>query len=206
MTAGAVLSDANGPLVDTYLAVRDRVEYVIAALGRHKVDPARFYQVRAQDPDDTSLVEKRARVVYLNRTWYNGLYRENRRGEFNVPFGRYTNSTICDAEDLRTCSRALPSAEILREDLPKVLDRANPGDLVYLGPPDHAVSRTASFTTYDRNHFDEWDQESLRDVFTELARQGGHVVLSNSDTPLVRHLYAAFRVEHVLARKKGLGL
>lgn len=201
MLTRAVLSDANAPLVDTYLAVRDRVDDVIAALRRHPNDAAHFYRVRAQDPDDLSLVEKAARVIFLNRTCYNGLYRENRAGQFNVPFGRYENPRICDEVNLRACSRALQRVEVLRTDFTNVLGRAKPGDLIYFDPPYHPVSKTASFTGYDRNGFDEMDQESLRDVFAELARQGVHVVLSNSDTPLVRRLYRGFRVERVLAKR-----
>ncbi len=171
----AVLSDANAPLVDTYLAVRDRVDDAIAALRRHPNDAAHFYRVRAQDSDDLSLAEKAARVVYLNRTCYNGLYRENRRGEFNVPFGQYMNPTICDAQNLRACSRVLQDVEVLRADFTTVLDRARPGNLVYFDPPYHPVSRTASFTAYDQNGFDEWDHASLGDVFAELSTQSRNV-------------------------------
>ena len=201
MISRAVLSDANGPLIDTYLAVRDRVDDVIAALGHHPNEAAHFYRVRALDPDDLSLAEKAARVIFLNRTCYNGLHRENRAGQFNVPFGRYTNPRICDDVNLRACSRALRDVEVLRADFTTVLDRAKPGDLVYFDPPYHPVSKTASFTAYDRNGFDEMDQASLRDVFAELARQGVQVVLSNSATPLVRRLFRGFRVERVLARR-----
>jgi DNA adenine methylase len=197
------LSDANPSLIDTYLAVRDHVEDVISTLRKHqkKHDRDYYYLVRAIDPSRLPLAGRAARVIYLNKTCYNGLYRENRRGQFNVPFGRYQNPTICDAANLRNVSRVLQGVDIARRGYASVLDYAQPGDFVYFDPPYHPVSATSSFTAYDSHGFGEDDQRRLRDVFAELAGRGVRVMLSNSDTPLIRKLYADFRVERVYAAR-----
>jgi DNA adenine methylase len=199
----AYLSDTNQPLIDTYLAVRDQVEEVIAILKKHarKHDQDYYYLVRALDPSRLSLAARAARVIYLNKTCYNGLYRENRRGQFNVPFGRYKNPTICDAVNLRAVSRTLQAVNIERRSYVSVLERAQPDDFVYFDPPYHPLSATSSFTAYDRNGFTEADQCALRDVFAELARRGVYVMLSNSDTPLIRELYAGCNIERVYASR-----
>ncbi len=197
------LSDANPSLIDTYLAVRDHVEDVISTLRKHqkKHDRDYYYLVRAIDPSRLPLAGRAARVIYLNKTCYNGLYRENRRGQFNVPFGRYQNPTICDAANLRNVSRVLQGVDIARRGYASVLDYAQPGDFVYFDPPYHPVSATSSFTAYDSHGFGEDDQRRLRDVFAELARRGVCAMLSNSDTRLIRELYADFRIERVYASR-----
>ncbi len=201
LAAKASLSDANGPLIETYQAIRDDVEGVIEALSRHRNEEAHFYQVRALDPSTLAPAERAARVLYLNRTCFNGLYRENRSGRFNVPFGRYANPRICDEENLRAVSRALEDVGIAQREYAGVARRARPGDLVYFDPPYQPLSATSSFTSYDRHGFGEEDQRGLRDVFTALAARGVSVMLSNSDTPLVRELYAGFRIDRVWASR-----
>ena len=195
------LSDANAALIDVYLALRDDVEAVIAALGHHRYERDHYYHVRAQSPDDLSLPERAARVIYLNKTCYNGLYRENRAGQFNVPFGRYKNPTICDEPNLRAVSAVLHDVDIARRRFDTVLDYAKPGDFVYFDPPYVPLSATANFTSYDRAGFGPDDQRQLSHVFAELARRGVRAMLSNSDTPFVRELYAGFSVEQVFAAR-----
>lgn len=195
----AYLSDRNPVLVGTWQGVRDDVEAVIAKLRRHKNDPEHYYHVRAQDPARLSPAARTARILYLNRTCYNGLFRENRAGRFNVPYGRYVNPTICDADNLRAVSEALRGVDIAERPFDSVQELARPGDLVYFDPPYHPISPSSSFTSYHRTGFGPEDQEALRDVFAGLARRGVHVLLSNSDTPLIRDLYAGFRVDRVWA-------
>jgi len=197
----AYLSDANDGLIGVYLALRDDVDGVIAALRGHRYDRDHYYRVRAQQPTDLSLPERAARILYLNKTCYNGLYRENRAGQFNVPFGRYANPTICDEPNLRAASAALQGVDIARRPFTSVLDHAQPGDFVYFDPPYDPVSATANFTTYDRAGFGPDDQRRLRDVFAALAGRGVGAMLSNSDTPLVRELYAGFRIDEVQAAR-----
>ena len=195
------LSDANTALIDVYLALSDDVEGVIAALQPHRYERDHYYHVRAQRPDDLSLPERAARIIYLNKTCYNGLYRENRAGQFNVPFGRYKNPTICDEPNLRAVSVVLQGVDIARRRFDGVLGYAKGGDFVYFDPPYVPLSPTANFTTYDRAGFGPDDQRQLRDVFAELARRGVRAMLSNSDTPFVRELYAGFRVEQLFAAR-----
>ena len=195
------LSDANAALIDVYLALRDDVAAVIAALRHHLYDRDHYYRIRALDPQQLSLPERAARVIFLNKTCYNGLYRENRAGQFNVPFGRYANPTICDEPNLRAAAAILRNVDIARRRFDSVLDYAKEGDFVYFDPPYVPLSPTANFTAYDRAGFGPDDQRQLRDVFAELARRGVGAMLSNSDTPFVRELYARFHIEQVLATR-----
>jgi len=199
----AYLSDVNPALIDTYLAVRDQVEDVIAILKKHqkKHDRDYYYLVRAIDPSRLTLAGRAARIIYLNKTCYNGLYRENKRGQFNVPFGRYTNPTICDAANLRNVSRVLQGVDIAQRGYASALDCARPGDFVYFDPPYQPLSATSSFTAYNRNGFGEDDQRRLRDVFAQLAERSVRVMLSNSDTPLIHELYVGFTIDRVYATR-----
>jgi DNA adenine methylase len=195
------LSDVNERLIEAYLGVAGDVEAVIANLRDHATrhGPEHFYAVRASLPD--SLAARAARIVYLNRTCFNGLYRENRRGEFNVPIGRYTNPAICDEPRLRAASEALRTALIECRSFETVLDRANPGDLVYFDPPYVPVSNTANFTAYAKQGFGPDDQARLASVFRELASRGVHVMLSNSWTDTVRCLYSEYHIHRVKATR-----
>jgi DNA adenine methylase len=197
LRAGAVLSDFNHELVECYEVVRDDVESLITLLRWHhqrRLDGEYFRQVRNWDrePDfaKRSKIERAARTIFLNRTCYNGLYRLNRKGQFNAPFGYYKNPLICDPENLRAVSAALRTVELRAGDFADVLERAEPGDLVYFDPPYVPVSATASFTHYTGQTFGPEDQRRLAQVFATLAERGVSVMLSNSATPLSRELYA----------------
>jgi len=193
----AYLSDVNPSLIDVYVGLRDCVDEVIALLRQHQHDKAYYYQLRALNPKHLSLPERAARVLYLNKTCYNGLYRENSAGQFNVPFGRYKNPVICDEPNLRAASRLLQGVSIERRHFSSVLDVARSGDFVYFDPPYHPLSPTSNFTSYDRNGFRVQDQAQLRDLFKALTDKGVYVLLSNSDTPLIRKLYRGYAVSRV---------
>lgn len=196
----AVLNDSNARLVATYRAVRDDPEGVIARLGRMRYDREFYYRVRAMDVDGLPDVEVAAWMIYLNRAGFNGLYRVNSAGRFNVPFGRYANPVICDAENLRACSRLLQRADIRCGDFADAVQDARPGDFVYFDPPYVPLSRSANFTAYTAGGFGMRDQERLRDLARDLKARGVAILLSNSGAPLVRELYLdGFRVEEVLA-------
>ena len=199
--AKVYLSDNSAPLMDTYLALRDDVEAVIRRLKRHRHEKDYYYRLRDVNPATLSLVQRAARVIYLNKTCYNGLYRENRRGRFNVPFGRYRNPTICDEANLRAVSAVLQDVSVKRQHYRSVMRRAQPGDFVYFDPPYWPRSRTANFTAYDRNGFTWDDQTTLRDTCVELSQRRVYVMLSNSDTPLVRELYEGFNIDRVFATR-----
>lgn len=191
LLAGAHLSDTNAELIDTYLAIRDRVDDVIALLAGYPHCAEFYYSLRSQDPRMLGPTARAARMIYLNKTGYNGLYRVNRRGQFNVPFGRYVAPRYCDRENLRAGSAALQGTDIRCAPFEAVLDVASPGDLVYFDPPYVPLSATAHFTTYQAHGFSSADQSRLRDVCAELARRGVYVMVSNSDTELARSLYGA---------------
>lgn len=208
---GAVLSDYNRELILCYQAVRDDVEALIAALKehhRHRLESEYFLRVRSWDrqPDfaQRSVIERAARTIFLNRTCYNGLYRLNNKGQFNAPFGYYKNPLICDPDNMRAASEALQSVELRAEDFTRVAERAAPGDLVYFDPPYVPVSATSSFTHYTGQTFGPDDQRRLARLFDDLMERGVYVMLSNSDTPLARELYAAHAVSTsvVLASRK----
>lgn len=205
----AVLRDFNRSLVDTYLAVRDEVDSVIGELETLQMSHAAgsYYGVRDRYNSAVSGGSKRqprseraAMFIYLNKTCFNGLHRVNRRGEFNVPEGRYKNPRILDETTLRSASRALARADIAQAGFEEMLDYVRPGDFVYLDPPYEPVSETASFTAYAAGDgFSRADQTRLRDVVVELDRRGAKVMLSNSDVPFIRELYAQFRIDVVAA-------
>jgi DNA adenine methylase len=192
---GGVLSDYNSELIDCYRTVRDQVDALIELLWQHASQHSQdyFLEVRSWDRQpgflQRSLVERTARMIFLNRTCYNGLYRLNRRGQFNAPFGHYKNPLICDPENLRAVSQALQNIDLATGDFADVRHRAQPGDLVYFDPPYVPVSATASFTSYTGQGFGEAEQHRLAELFFELAARGVHVMLSNSATPLAKELY-----------------
>jgi DNA adenine methylase len=195
----ARVSDVNGELVNLYRVTRDHVEALIDDLTRHRYERNYYYTMRATDPGTLTPVQRASRTIYLNRTCFNGLYRVNRRGQFNVPMGRYQDPVICQPDRLRAASALLAAADIREADFTWILDEARPGDFVYFDPPYQPLSATANFTSYARDDFSEKDQAHLAEVFATLARRGVKCMLSNSDTPLVRELYADFRCDQVLA-------
>jgi DNA adenine methylase len=204
----AILVDRLEELINCYRVIQGHVEDLIAALQAHKPhkgDPDYFYEVRHWDrsPDygQRSNVERAARFIYLNRTCYNGLYRVNQRGQFNVPFGRHRNPTICDVDNLRVVCQALQGVTLLVGDFERCLDLVEAGDLVYLDPPYHPLSDTANFTSYTSGDFGIEDQRRLAVLFRELDRRGCCVMLSNSCTELVRDLYHGYEQVQVQAAR-----
>jgi DNA adenine methylase len=189
---GAALSDANPHLVEVWQVVQRDVDTLVDALAvlreRHNED--HYYAVRAEVP--ATPVARAARVIYLNKTCFNGLYRENRRGGFNVPFGRYTDPPILDEENLRASAAALVDVDLRCQGFATSAERVRPHDLVYFDPPYVPVSRTSVFTEYQKGGFGEADQRRLADTFRALAGRGARVLLSNSWAPLVLECYGEF--------------
>jgi len=197
----AVLTDINPALVNVYECVRDRVEDLIKMLQQHERSHNldHYYQTRSTHAGTN--LERAARLIYLNKTCFNGLYRENGKGEFNVPMGKYKNPAVCQIELLRSVSQTLKSVAIAIKPFDAVLDHATPEDFVYFDPPYHPISPTSNFTAYSRYSFDSTDQERLRDVFVQLANRGVKVMLSNSDCPFIRELYQGFNIYTILASR-----
>jgi DNA adenine methylase len=197
--ARACLADSNAELIHSYAMVRDDVRGVLAALGAHVYERRHFETVRAQDPIRIGPAERAARFIYLNKTCFNGLWRVNRAGRFNVPFGRYRNPSFANPEPLLRASAALRGVDIRQETFENSLRRAQRGDFVYLDPPYDPVSATASFTSYTADAFTWEDQMRLAETCLDLDRRGIHFVLSNSATPRIRELYGRFEQQIVRA-------
>jgi DNA adenine methylase len=200
----AVLSDRNEDLVELYTAVRDEVEPLIAHLALHEqaqTSEEYFYRIRALDKSRLDPVSRAARLIFLNRTCYNGLYRVNRRGEFNVPFGRYKSPNVCNRSVLRAASRALQNVEIRHDDFETVAKEAGRGDTIYFDPPYHPVSATSSFSAYHSLPFGQDDHRRLARTMAGCAARGAVAVLSNSDTPFTREVFGKFDLRTVLASR-----
>ena len=202
--ACALLCDINPALVETYKMVRDRVKEVIDALAslahKHSID--HYYEVRIaynasrgekHGPDRT------AQFIYLNKTCFNGLYRVNQKGEFNVPAGRYKNPRILDAGRLHAASLRLWNTILVSAPFEQLDHHVRPSDFVYMDPPYEPVSRTANFTGYAAGGFSQEDQGRLRDMFDELTQRGCKCMLSNSNVPFIRDLYRRHRIDVVQA-------
>jgi DNA adenine methylase len=198
----AVLADANAELVNCYQAIRDDVDGVIAELRRYRNESALYYRVRRRDPAKLSPTARAGRLIYLNRCGYNGLYRVNSRGEFNVPFGRYRRPLICDEPRLRAAAAALQKATIVHGDFATTLRNVQPGDFAYLDPPYVPLSATSSFTAYAARDFGAAEQQRLADLLRALAARKIPALLSNSDCATTRELYRGFdRIDRVTARR-----
>jgi DNA adenine methylase len=195
----AVLADDNGELIHCYQQVRDDVYGVLDALARHVYQKAHFQAVRALDPLRLAPAERAARLVYLNKTCFNGLWRVNRAGRFNVPIGRYKNPTFNNPSALISASHALRGAELVHAPFEQALQRSRPGDFVYLDPPYDPVSPTASFASYTAGGFSWEDQKRLAHSCILLNRRGVRFLLSNSATERVRELYKGFEQRMVRA-------
>lgn len=197
----AVISDKNEELINFYLVVRDHPGQLLSELSIHINSPEYFYKIRGIDPSSLSRIQRASRFLYLNKHGYNGLWRVNRLGLHNVPFGRYKNIRLVDENNLRRASNALAGASILCEDFEEALDKAKPGTFIYLDPPYHPLNKTARFTSYTSNSFGDEDQRRLARSFIELDRLGCQVMLSNSDTPLIRSLYQKYNISTVTANR-----
>lgn len=199
----AVLSDANEELITAYRVVKSEVDELILRLKEHQKNFALYskeYYYSIRDCQKSlSDIERASRLLFLNKTCYNGLYRVNRRGKFNVPFGSYKKPRICDENNLRAASSALQSssAELVVADYEEAIKNAEEGDYVYFDPPYHPISSTANFTAYTDSGFTLADQRRLAQVFDKLDNRRCQIVLSNSDVPEIRKMYSKFHVNSV---------
>jgi DNA adenine methylase len=196
----AALTDINAELVNAYRCVRDNVEELILNLEVHQLRHCRDYYYEVRQCPGVTNIEKAARLIYLNKTCFNGLYRENSKGVFNVPIGKYKNPKICNPALLRSVSAALQNAQINVRPFEDILEHASScDDFVYFDPPYHPLSPTSNFTAYSRYSFTQDDQIRLKYVFAELAERGVKVMLSNSDCPFIRELYSDFNINSIIA-------
>ena len=201
----AVLSDINGELIKAYRIIKEQVEDLILQLENHreqyKINPKKYYYHVRNDYEPSDDVERTARLIFLNKTCYNGLYRVNKKGKFNVPFGQYKNPKICDKKNLLTVSKVLQwsNAKLLAADYQESTKDAEKGDFIYFDPPYQPVSSTANFTSYTQSGFSKEEQERLGRWFSELDQRRCQILLSNSDTQEVRDIYDGYDIQTVKA-------
>lgn len=199
---GGIIADINPELVNLYQSVASNVDGVIAALRCYENTEEMFYAVRAQDSTKLPNVEAAARTIFLNRTCFNGLYRVNKSGHFNVPFGRYKNPKIIDVEALKSASAILKNTTIICGDYKSILrENARAGDFIFLDPPYLPVSQYADFKRYTKEQFYEEDHVDLAAEVKRLHELGCYVILTNSNHPLVHEQYRKFVVEVVQTKR-----
>ncbi len=202
----AYISDMNEELINLYSVVRDNVYELINDLSKHEVSKEYFLEIRNIDRTEKYLelsdVERASRFIYLNRTCFNGMYRVNSQGQFNVPFGHYKNPRIIDENNLLNCSELLKKTEIKCADFSEILTKVKKGDFVYFDPPYVPLNETSNFTSYTKDGFDIDMQFKLRDVCDELDNKCVKFMLSNSDTKLVNELYANYEIKKVFASRQ----
>ncbi|SCM72436.1 DNA adenine methylase [Desulfovibrio sp. 86] len=199
----AIINDSNSQLITTYKAIKNDIDELIELLNIHQNNNCKeyYYEIRSQDRNSSvfnklSDVEKAARLIFMNKTCYNGLYRVNSKGLFNVPYGKYKNPKICEENVLRSVHRyfSLNCVEIMNADFSCITKSISSNSFVYFDPPYHSPSNT-NFTGYQADGFSEKDQLRLRDDYIQLAERGVKCLLSNADTPFIREIYANKKFE-----------
>ena len=204
----AVINDINAELINLYGIIKDDVEALITDLHKHRNESDYFYEVRKIDRDKReynrlSAVERASRVIFLNKTCYNGLFRVNRAGEFNSPFGSYKNPNIVNEITLRAVSNYFNKSDIRFEntDFVQALNGIKKGSFVYFDPPYDPISSSASFTGYDKGGFDRAEQQRLKELCDSLNEKGVKFLLSNSSTDFIRDLYKDYKIEIIKAKR-----
>lgn len=204
----AVVCDINSELMNLYEVIKTNVEELIKDLQQHKNEEQYFYDIRELDRDNEkylqlSPIQRASRIVYLNKTCYNGLFRVNKAGEFNAPFGNYKNPNIVNEITLRAVSSYFNQAQItfLCTDFEEALQGVKKGAFIYLDPPYDPVSDTSSFTGYDKGGFNKEEQIRLKETCDQLNRKGAKFLLSNSATDFIKNLYQEYRIEIIQAKR-----
>ena len=202
----SIIMDINKELINCYKVIKNNVKELIELLKTHKNDRDYYYNIRALDRDDEKFIklsdiEKASRMIYLNRCCYNGLYRVNSKGQFNVPFGKYKNPNFCDEENLLAVNKILQNIKIIHGSFELCLDYAEKDDFVYFDPPYYPISKTSSFTSYTKESFGQDSQKRLYNVFKSLNQRGCKLMLSNSFNEYIKNLYQEFRIITLDARR-----
>lgn len=206
--ANAVVNDINAELINVYEVIRSDCDGLLADLRKHRNEAEYFYQLRQKDRDrqeykKLSAVERASRILYLNKTCYNGLYRVNRRGQFNVPFGRYKNPNFINEKALKAVHRYFNRASLTFKcgDFVAAVQDSEAGDFVYFDPPYDPVSASSNFTAYARGGFGRKEQMRLKQLCDELSRKKVSFLLSNSATEFILDLYGDYQINIVQARR-----
>lgn len=207
----AHINDVNVTLISAYKNIKNKPEEVMKILkkleseyknGNEESQKELFYKIRDKfnNTSDAEL-KKSAYLIFLNKTCFNGMYRENSKGGFNTPFGKAKNPTILDRENILLVSKVLQHTKLTSVSFEKAVAEAKKGDFVYFDPPYHPLTETAKFTSYHKDSFTKEDQLKLRDVFDELDKRGCYVMLSNSHSPFINDIYKKYRRETVMANR-----
>ncbi len=197
------LSDSNRALITTYNVIKTDVETLIKKLKEYKEQHSKefFYKIRALNPKDLSDLEIAVRFIYLNKTCFNGLYRVNSKGQFNVPMGSYKNPAICNESELREISKLLKNAVIESKQFYEIENNVELNDFVYFDPPYYPISKTSSFISYTKDSFLDTEQGKLAELYKTLDKRGAKVMLSNSDSEFIKRLYKGYNVNFVKATR-----
>jgi DNA adenine methylase len=200
-----VLNDMNAELVNTYCVVRDNIGQLIKKLDEYSelVDPENYYEIRASKP--SGIITRAARFIYLNKTCYNGLWRVNSKGLFNVPFDPSSSGKLYDEKNLRACSERLQGSIITHGNYVAAVKNIRRGDFVYFDPPYIPLSRTENFSSYAKEGFSLHDQQKLAELIAQLDQRGISILLSNSDTPLTREIFEDALVLRKLLMSRTIG-
>lgn len=205
-----VINDSNEELINLYTVVKNDVDSLIREVSSYPYDKDFYYSIRELDrkegfPDFLSDIQRAARTLYLNKTCFNGLYRVNKKGQFNTPFGKYSNPTICKENDLKDVSSYFNdnNISIMSGDFSQCVKDAQEGDFVYLDPPYVPLSKTSSFTSYTKEGFEDCDQKRIKSIIDDLSNNGVYVLMSNSSSSDVFDLYSSdYSVETVKVARK----
>ena len=203
----AIINDCNEELINVYNVIKNNVDELIESLKIHKNTAEYFYELRSLDRtdyfDNYSLIEKASRIIYLNKTCYNGLYRVNSSGEFNSPFGSYKNPNIINEITLKAVNKYLNNnnVTILSGDYANALNNVDKGGFVYFDPPYHPISETSNFTGYSQGGFNSEDQVRLKTICDDLTHRGIKFLLSNSNAPFILDLYEKYHKHVVKANR-----
>lgn len=205
-----VINDSNEELINLYKVVKNDVDSLIKEVSSYPYDKDFYYSIRELDrkegfPDFISDIQRAARTLYLNKTCFNGLYRVNKKGQFNTPFGKYSNPTICKENDLKDVSSYFNDNDIsiMSGDFAQCVKDAQEGDFVYLDPPYVPLSKTSSFTSYTKEGFEDCDQKRIKSIIDDLSNNGVYVLMSNSSSSDVFDLYSSdYNIETVKVARK----
>jgi len=202
----AILIDNNEELINCYRVIQNKIGELIISLKKHKNEKDYFYKIRSIDRNPVEFkklsdVERASRTIYLNKCCFNGLYRVNSKGEFNVPFGKYENPKFCDEQNLLAVNTVLKDVQIINGDFKECLELAEKDDFIYFDPPYQPISTTANFTSYTKENFNKEDQVRLFKVYKELDNRGCKVMLSNSYNEFILDLYKKYDLKTVYARR-----
>lgn len=206
----ATIGDINPELINAFEVIKENPKKLINSIKKIKIDEVNFYKVRKLNPQNLSKINRAARFIFLNKTCFNGLYRENSKGQFNAPYGHYKNPTIIDEANILNLSEYLNKNEIelVCADYRQILIKAQPGDLIYFDSP-YLPLKDSSFTKYYKNDFTQKDHEDLAEIFKTLHKKGCFLIMSNSNTKIIKKLYKDFSITEISALRsinsKGKG-